>query len=148
MGDWLTTYKPAASARMHLLLAAMMWTVVGAALLCFGVRWTLAGQIPYVWLFLAAAVMAGLLKSRFVLERTASRMIERIRTRGDGRCLGGFLSLRSWGFVALMIGAGCLLRTWMLPRTIVGLIYAAVGTALLLAARRLWQAWYRHNAEG
>ena len=33
-------------------------------------------------------------------------MIERIRSRGNDRCLGGFLSLRSWGFVILMIAAG------------------------------------------
>jgi len=144
MSDFLNSYKPAASARWHLLLAAMMWTVVGAALLFVGVRWELAGHIPHVSLLLTLAVVIGLLKGRFVLERAAERIIERIRTRGDGRCLGGFLSLRTWGFVALMAGTGRLLRGGLLPRTIVGFVYAAVGVALLLAARRVWYAWYRH----
>ena len=141
----MEAYKPAASARTHLLLAAAMWTVVGTLLLSFGVRWTLAGQIPLDWLLLATTVAAGWLKARFVLRRPARRMIERIRTRGDGRCVGGFLSIRSWAFVALMAGAGRLLRGELLPRTIVGLVYVAVGTALLLASHELWRAWYRHD---
>ena len=107
----LVTYKPAASAQLHLLLAALMWTVVGALLLLFGLRWTWAGHSWYTSLLLALAIVAGLLKARFVLRRTAGRAIERIRTRGDGRCLGGFLSWQSWLFVLLMMGAGRLLRS-------------------------------------
>jgi uncharacterized membrane protein len=147
LGNRLEAYKPAASARTHLLLAAAMWTVVGALLLLFGVKWTLRGQIALAWLLLAVAVAAGALKARFLLRRAAGRTIERIRTRGDGRCVGGFLSIRSWAFVALMAGAGRLLRGALLPRAVVGLIYVAVGTALLLASRRLWQAWYHHGGE-
>ncbi len=148
MRNRLEAYKPAAAARTHLLLAAAMWSVVGTLLLLFGVRWTLAGQIPLAWLLLASAVAAGLLKARFVLRRTAVRMIERIRTRGDGRCLGGFLSIRSWAFVALMAGTGRLLRGELLPRAIVGLVYVAVGSALIFASCGLWRAWYRHNRAG
>jgi hypothetical protein len=143
--DRLEAYKPAASARTHLLLAAAMWTVVGAVLVLLGVKWTLNGKMPLRWLLLAAAVVAGGLKARFVLRRAADRMIERIETRGDGRCIGGFLSIRSWAFVALMAGAGRLLRGELLPRAVVGLIYVAVGTALLLAGRRLWHAWHHHH---
>jgi hypothetical protein len=45
-----------------------------------------------------------------------------------------------------MAAAGYLLRHGLLPRTVVGLVYVAVGAALLLASRRLWQAWHRHHA--
>ena len=41
-----------------------------------------------------------------------------------------------------MIIAGRLMRGSPAPRIIVGLIYTAVGTALLLGARRLWSAWH------
>ena len=139
----LEAYKPAASARAHLLAAAAMWAVVGGLLLLFGVRWGLSVDIPCGALWLAGAVVAGLLKARFVLQRTARRLIERIRTRGDGRCIGGFLSLRSWAFVLLMIVLGRFLRSGLVPRTIVGLVYTGVGTALLVASRQLWYAWYR-----
>lgn len=147
MGERLDCYKPAASARSHLLLAAMMWTVVGMMLLFFGVRWLLAGRIPHVSLLLLAAVAAGILKGRFVLKRAGERLIERIERRGDGRCIGGFLSLQSWAFVVVMVGAGRLMRGGVLPRPAVGFVYAAVGTALLMAVRTLWCAWYRHGAD-
>ena len=145
MRDWLDAHKPSASARWHLLLAALMWTVVGGLLLFFGVRWVSGQPGAHAWLILLVAMTVGLLKARFVLHRTAARMIERIRTRGDGRCLGGFLSLRTWGFVVVMIGAGRLLRGGSLPRTVAGFVYVAVGVALLVASYRLWRAWYDHD---
>lgn len=147
MWNWLDLHKPAASARLHLLLAATMWTVVGALLLVFGARWLLTTPARWAWGLLAIAMVIGLLKARFVLDRAAQRTIERIRTRGDGTCIGGFLSLRTWAIVALMAGAGRFLRSGLLPLSVGGFIYAAVGTALLLATRLLWRAWICHNAE-
>ncbi len=145
MPSVLHTYKPAASARMHLLLAALLWTTVGGALLVVGAGWALLGRRGYMLAIVALAVAAGALKAEFVLARTARRAIERIRARGDGRCIGGFLSWRTWGFVVLMMGLGYTLRHGLLPHPVVGIIYVAVGTALLLASRRFWSAWFTHN---
>lgn len=147
MGKRLEAYKPAAPARLHLLLAAAMWSVVGAALLVFGARWTITAEVSHAWLLLGIAAGVGALKARFVLDRTVAGMIERIRRRGDGRCIGGFLSVRSWAFVVLMVVTGRLLRGTLLSRALAGFIYTAVGVALLLAARRLWYAWYVHGCE-
>jgi hypothetical protein len=146
----LDLIKPAAPARVHLLLAAAMWTVVGGLLAFFGVRWVLTADLGLALPLLVVAAVGGGLKARFMLDRAARRTIERIRSRGDGRCIGGFLSLRTWGFVLLMAVAGRLLRGSPLPRVAVGFVYAAVGLALLLASRLPWQAWYRHHeqAEG
>ena len=141
MGNRLDSLKPAAPARVHLLLAAALWTVVGSLLAFFGARWVLSWQVPLGLLLLALATVAALLKARFVLHKVAGRMIERIRTRGDGRCIGGFLSVRTWALVVLMATAGRLLRGSHLPRIAIGFAYAAVGLALLLASRQLWQAW-------
>jgi hypothetical protein len=141
----LDAYKPAAAARTHLLLAALMWTVVGGSLLVVGARWALHAQLAIALPLLAVALTAGALKARFVLRRTSARMIERIRVRGDGRCLGGFVSLQTWAFVILMMGLGYLLRHGLLPRTVVGFIYVAVGAALLLASRHIWSAWQHHQ---
>lgn len=145
MHTWLDAYKPAASARIHLLLAAAMWTVVGSTLAFFGTRWELAAHLPHVWLLLAVAAGVGLFKSWLLLRRTAKRTIGRIRTRGDGCCIGGFLSWRTWLFVALMMGLGRVLRAGLVPRGVVGLVYVAVGVALLLTTPLLWRAWYRHQ---
>lgn len=136
----LEAFKPAAPARVHLLLAAMLWSVVGALLAFFGGRWLLTSSAPYGGLLLLPAVVIGLLKARFVLDRTAGRIVNRIQARGDGRCLGGFLSLPTWGFVVLMSASGYVLRHSPVPRLTVGFIYVAVGVALLVASRRIWRA--------
>jgi hypothetical protein len=146
MSEWQEAYKPAAPARLHLLLAAGMWTVVGALLLFFGTRWLLAGTRSHALLWLALGIVGGGLKGHFALKRSARSMIARIRKRGDGRCIGGFLSWRSWLLVALMATAGRVLRGGLLPEGIVGFIYALVGTALLLATGQLWNSWLKWNS--
>jgi len=146
MNDWLEACKPAASARTHLLLVAMMWTIVGAVLTVLGVRWELAARLPYVWPLLAVAAGVGACKSRWLLQGTARRTIGRIYARGDGYCLGGFLSWRAWMFVALMAGMGRVLRGGLVSREVAGFIYTAVGAALLLTTPRIWRAWYRGRA--
>lgn len=139
--DWFHDHKPAAPARVHLVLAAAMWSVVGTALLIVGLRWVFLFPEPTAAWLAGAAVAVGVAKSRFVLDRAARRISERITARGDGRCVGGFLSLRSWSLVAVMMVAGRLLRSGIVAARVVGPIYAAIGTALLLSSRLLWYAW-------
>ncbi len=148
MASAVHKWKPAASARVHLLLAALMWTGVGSALIIFGSEWVLSGHYAHPSLLLLAAVAVGLLKSRLVLDRTAGRIIERIRRRGDGRCLGGFLSVRTWMVVLVMMICGRLLRSGPLDYPVIGLVYAAVGSALLLSARSFWWAWHLQPKPG
>jgi hypothetical protein len=146
MGNWLETYKPAASLRTHLLLAALLWSVVGALLLVFGARWAWQAGGTWAPVLLILAMAAGLAKYHLVLYRAAERAIERICARGDGRCIGGFLSVRTWLFVLVMASVGRLLRVGALPRLVAGLIYVAVGTALLVGCRRFWRAWRSERA--
>jgi len=138
----LERWKPRAAGRTQLLLAGALWTVVGALLLFFGARWTLEafGERGGL-LAVGIGIGVGLLKGRFVLDRTARRITERIAARGDGRCIGGFLSWRSWLLVALMSGAGRLLRSGLLSHAVVGPLYTAIGAALLFSSRTAWRRW-------
>jgi hypothetical protein len=142
------TLKPAAPARVHLLLAGLMWTVVGAVLAVLGTFWALRRPTLLMQLLVAAAVLAGVVKSLSVLDRAARKIALRIETRGDGRCVGGFLSWRSWLLVAIMAGTGRLLRSGIVALRVVGLLYVAVGVALLLSSRVLWTALRSHSATG
>ena len=98
------------ASEMQLLLAWLMWVMVGSALVGFGTWWlweSAPNAAPWV---AAGSLFAGAVKSRLVLDSAARRVVGRIRARGDGRCVGGFLSLRTWGLVVLMMAAGRLLR--------------------------------------
>ncbi len=138
-------FKPAVSARTSVLAAALMWTIVGGALAYFGVRWVLAGSMALTAVLLAAAVGVGVLKAVYALERSARQAVDRIQQRGDDRCIGGFFSPKAWLFVVAMACLGSFLRGGLLPRPVVGLLYVAVGTGLLLVCRRLWSAWYHFD---
>jgi uncharacterized membrane protein YhaH (DUF805 family) len=138
----LERWKPRAAGRTQLLLAGALWSIVGALLLFFGARWTFeAFDGRSGWLPTGLAVVVGLLKGRFVLDRTARRVTDRIASRGDGRCAGGFLSWRSWLLVALMSAVGRLLRGGLLSHAVVGPLYTAIGTGLLFSSRTAWRRW-------
>ena len=139
MNSILEKYKPAASARTHLVAAAVMWSLVGTALAGFGFYWVTESQLAYRWIFVAVAVMLGLAKSFWVLDKAAGKMILRIRKRGDGRCIGGFLSPWSWLMVICMSVAGRMLRAYVLTEGWAGVLYVLVGVALLVSSRKLWK---------
>jgi hypothetical protein len=141
-GPPLQRWKPRAAGRTQLLLAGALWSVVGTLLFFFGARWTVEafGRGPGA-LAIGLGAGAGLLKGRFVLDRAAGRIADRIAARGDGHCAGGFLSWRSWLLVAAMSGAGRLLRGGLLPHAVVGPLYAALGAGLLYSSRIAWRRW-------
>jgi len=123
------------------MLAWLMWAVVGTVLVSFGIRWLWWTPTPSTPWLTGLAMAIGAFKARFVLDRVAKNIVDRIRERGDGRCLGGFLSLRSWAFVAVMAGGGRILRSSHIARSLLGILYIAVGTALLFSSRVAWRAW-------
>ncbi len=137
----LERWKPAAAARTHLLLAALLWTGVGLGLLGAGVAWSARARWPWPWVVVPAAAAAGLVKGRLALDRVARRSAARIRARGDGRCLGGFLSWRTWVFVLVMMGLGATLRRSPVPRPALGAVYVAVGVAMVWGSRVYWAGW-------
>jgi hypothetical protein len=140
---WIDKYKPAGSTRTQALLAAGLWSLVGAGLLIAGIIWGRASDGPWFLLLLATAAGVGLLKAHFALSKTAGRIADRISGRGNGRCLGGFLSWRMWLVVLAMMLLGRVLRTGILPQALIAFIYQAVGVALLVGAISLWRAWSR-----
>ena len=136
----LLSYKPGVSVRTHLFLAALIWSLVGFFLLTNGfVIISLKGQLWYgvVGLFL------GIAKTFFILDRVARKNVKRIKEFEEKVCIGSVYSWKTWILVAAMIGLGRYLRTTVLPGEIVGLIYTAVGCALMLASRLMWREWKR-----
>ena len=143
MRSWKEEYKPQASRRVQVLLAAAMWTAVGGGLLFFGAHWITGGRLTIAGVaLLLGGVGAGLVKSRLVLDRTAAKILSRIASRGEGRCVGGFLSVRSWLLVLGMIILGRVLRGGVLPTPAVGVLYVAIGTGLLASSRIAWRIWF------
>lgn len=143
---------PRIGVRAQLVAAATIWLVGASILLVRGAGYIL-GRSWLAWV-LAIGLVLGVIKSRYILVRVATKAVARIRARGRASFLG-FYSLASWGFIALMMGGGIALRRIVvhpgqIGAGIMGAIYIGVGTALLLADRVYWHAalrdWGRNAA--
>ena len=140
MASWFETYKPVASSRMQLWLGGAMWSCVGAGLFAVGTYWLLKDGEMRGFVLLAVAAGLGFGKASLVLDRTTASNIDRVKSRGEDRCFGGFLSPRVWIIVIGMMLLGRILRTIGLSKPILGVIYGAVGIGLLYSSRLFWRA--------
>ena len=136
----LLRYKPGVSARTHLFLAALIWSVVGFFLLINGIVFISLGD--QLWL-VVVGLLLGTAKTFFILDRVALKNVKRIKDFDDKVCIGSVYSWKTWLLVAAMIVLGRFLRSTVLPGEVVGLIYSAVGWALMLASRQMWREWKR-----
>ncbi|MDX1776656.1 MAG: hypothetical protein R3297_08740 [Desulfobulbales bacterium] len=134
----LLRYKPGVSIRTHLLLAALIWSVVGFFLLTNG--FVLISLQDHLW-YGIVGLMLGTVKTFFILDRVARKNVQRIKEFEDKVCIGSVYSWKTWIMVGAMIALGRFLRTTVLPGEVIGLIYTAVGWALMLASRLMWQEW-------
>nr|HDN01282.1 hypothetical protein [Deltaproteobacteria bacterium] len=143
--NWLEAHKPVASARVQVFLVALMWTIVGLSLFIRGADniMSLPWSVNPWWL--AVAALAGVLKGRLIFDKTAERIILRILSRKGHGCLGGFLSLKSWGMILFMVFMGISLRVSPLPVVIVWAVYVSVGAGLFFSSRLFWMEWGRQG---
>ena len=118
-----------------------MWSCVGAGLFSVGTYWLLKNGEARGFILLVIAAGVGLGKALLILDRTTLSNIDRVKSRGEDRCFGGFLSPSVWIIVIGMMLLGRILRTIGLPKPILGLIYGAVGIGLLYSSRLIWRAW-------
>jgi mannose/fructose/N-acetylgalactosamine-specific phosphotransferase system component IIC len=135
-----------------MLIAASIWTAAGVLLLSMGVFWMETGLGWGLALLLAVpCVLVGMAKGHFLLDRVAQRSIARICERGPDAPLWGFYGVRTWLLVVVMMGTGIGLRVlfnfehWQF--FYLGFLYVAIGTALILASRRMWQTAVSPPAE-
>ena len=140
---------PRAGVRPQLVAAAVLWGVGTSVLLIRGVFYLVSrdevGRFGnWVALIGLAAVAIGLVKARLILIRYARKAVRRIKTRGHA-CFFGFFAPSSWLFILVMMGGGMMLRRtplvdYVWGRTFLGILYVAVGTALLMADVIFWRA--------
>lgn len=131
----MNRFKPGASVRTRILLAALLWSLIGVMLMVRGFLGISGSGME--WLILLA-VCLGLIKSKFILDRVAEKNMVRILEKGEDQCLGGIYSWRTWLLVVAMIVFGRLLRASPLPVWLVGVVYFTVGVSLFWSSRKAW----------
>lgn len=138
--EFLVRYKPGLSISTHLMLAALIWSVVGFFLMVNG--FFLISLAERSWLILLGLAL-GTAKGIFVLDRVARKNIKRLHGFERKTCIGSVYSYKIWLLVIIMIVLGRTLRLTVLPGEVVGVIYLAVGCGLMLSSRLMWLEWRR-----
>ncbi|MCU0547829.1 MAG: hypothetical protein MUC48_00645 [Leptolyngbya sp. Prado105] len=136
------------SRKQHLWIAAVIWTFVGAGLLTMGLLFWF--HLPYLGFldaehlgFGSVALAVGLIKGKVILDRTANRVIERVDTLQEPNPFKSVFQMfggKTIALIAAMMLIGLGLRIAGVSFEIRGLIYLAVGAALLWSCRRYWVA--------
>lgn len=125
----------------HYLMAALLWTGVGIFLLYRGVSEALLLEGGKLMAVAVGAGLAGAMKGFKVMRPAARKGATRIAGRGDNRCIGGFISFKTWALVILMGVMGKYLRSAHLPHWLLGFLLGGVGTALLLGSAVYWRSF-------
>jgi hypothetical protein len=133
------------SRRHRLLFGALVWSGVGLGLGIAGTRWLLLHGGAWRWASWALAVAVGFAKGFLVLAPRAAANARRIEGAEAVRPLTEAFTGATWVLVAGMMALGWTLRHSGLAWGIVGWIYAAVGTALLVGSREAWLGWMREG---
>lgn len=139
---WLEAHKPRASRQTQLLMAQLLWTLVGTMLFSLGLHWIVHRYGAPGYLYALPFLGLGLAKGVLILDRVAFGAVGRVASRPLDRCAGGFFSTRSWLLVLGMMLAGQLLRASPLPRADIGFLYVAVGSGLVFSSRIIWRVWW------
>jgi hypothetical protein len=132
---------PRAYPRTRLLTAAVVWSTVGFFLAGKGV-WLL-GDATRMQLVIAilAGLGLGLVKSRFIFDSVAQKIIAHIGRKPSRACLGGLFSARNWALIVVMALFGRTLGALPLDSALKTGLYVMVGSGLVYSSRLLWNAW-------
>lgn len=131
-----------AGVRVQLIGAALMWLIGSSILIVRGVGY-LYDRYWHAWV-LGIALILAVLKSRYLLDKAATKAVARIRARGTAFFFG-FFSGKTWLMVAGMMGAGMTLRRLVVHPDVIGAgimgaLYLGIGAALFMADRIFWRA--------
>ena len=127
--------------KVSLIIVGIIWLGVGVGLSIAGTNWLLSlGFGPKFFIFLSTAIVIGLLKGIFVLKKVALKYYKRsevIQFNKNDILLGSskILGIKGFILIGLMMIMGALLRHSNIDRPILGIVYLAVGIALVYASK-------------
>ncbi len=146
----LREFKPGVSKYWLLTLAGLAWSTTGVMLCRLAYRWFTAirwsGAVPLglIGILLASAAY------RFGFSKIAQKNIKRLCLLTERTCVFAFQTWKGYLIIGLMVLLGITLRSSMIPRHYLAVLYTTIGGALFLASfsyyRFLWQAVVRKGS--
>ncbi len=132
--------------KISLIIVGLIWSLVGIGLSIAGSNWILGlGIGPKMIAFISAGVIIGLLKGKFILKKVALKYYKRsevVQFNKNDIFLGWvkILGIRGFILISVMMALGSFLRHSNIDRPILGIIYLAVGIALVYASKIFYES--------
>jgi hypothetical protein len=139
-------YKPAVSKNVLLLVAGVVWLMVGLMLVLIAFSWLRAAVSISIYHFVIAGVVLGLLVHHFGFLRIVNKNVRRILPMDEKRCLFSFIPWMSYVIIAVMISGGAILRHSAIPKHYLAIVYIGIGLALALSSVRYFRVFIREIA--
>jgi hypothetical protein len=133
---------PEAKREVLILLAGIVWSAVGVALVMVAIGWLYNIHRSQL-ISIGAGIVAGVAIHRFGFSRLAAINLSRIRAQSPGKdkvCLFAFQNWRSYLMIAIMMIMGYALRHSPVPKIYLVPIYMAIGLALVFSSFSYYQA--------
>jgi hypothetical protein len=128
--------EPAAKRETLVLVAGIVWSLVGLALIAVAVVWMLdsprSAALP-----VPIGIVGGYVVYRFGFSGLVRRNLVRIYAQAphkDKVCVFAFQNVRSYFIVIIMMAMGYGLRHSGLPKVYLAAIYFAIGFTLVLSS--------------
>lgn len=127
--------------KISVILVGIIWLAVGIGLGIAGINWILGLTFgPKLIIFLAISVIIGLLKGKTILSKVALKYYKRseVVQINKNDILTGWikiLGIKGFLLIGLMVLMGSFLRHSNIDRPILGIVYLAVGIALVYASK-------------
>jgi len=127
---------PSANRRVLVLLAGIIWSVVGLVLMSVATGWLLSSQRDII-LPLLVGIAVGLVVHRFGFSKMVSVNLVRIYEQAPGKdkvCAFAFQNKRSYLTIVIMILLGYTLRHPPIVKIYLAPVYLAIGFGLFISS--------------
>ncbi len=125
---------PAVGRYWLFLFGGILWSVVGIALSIMACNWLAAMDWPLNAFGVLAGFGSGVIIYRLGFSRVAGKNIDRIAKQPQKVCLFAFQAWRSYLLILFMMLLGYTLRHSHLPRIVISIIYAGIGSGLTFSS--------------
>jgi hypothetical protein len=139
----LKSLKPAASKTWLIVLAGLMWSIVGLMLCRLAYHWLAVVRWTWVAPPELLGIVLALIAYQFCFSRMAQKNIARLSLLTEKTCIFAFQRWKSYILIGLMITVGVALRNLPIPRPYLAILYTSIGGALFLASLQYYGYLWR-----
>ena len=144
----LDKYKPAVTGTVLLVIAGIVWQLVGIWLLYLAFCWLHLESTLVFYRNSAIGVVSALLIHHLGFLKIVSRNTKRISQMDGKRCVFSFIPWKSYLTIFIMVMMGVFLRHSTIPKKYLAVLYIGIGLALILSSIRYLRIFIKERRRG